>query len=109
MYLVDINDNGPVFRQNNVNVTEPIILSIDEGLGVNTPLPGFLVSVVDNDTAVNRFDLRMEGVGNDTFQLTPTFGAGSAVLSLYVRKEANLDYEQPEFRSMELTVSEIVM
>lgn len=50
--LLDVNDNGPVFYtgRNRTRVTETIELPIDEGLGVNTPLPGFLLSIVDADS-----------------------------------------------------------
>ena len=47
----------------------------------------------------------MEGFGSDTFDLSPRGGLGSTVLSLAVKKEANLDYEKEEFRRLELTVS----
>ena len=50
----------------------------------------------------------MEGFGSDTFDLSPRGGLGSTVLSLAVKKEANLDYEKEEFRRLELTVSHIV-
>ena len=46
----------------------------------------------------------MEGFGSDTFDLSPRGGLGSTVLSLAVKKEANLDYEKEEFRRLELTV-----
>ena len=50
----------------------------------------------------------MEGFGSDTFDFSPRGGLGSTVLSLAVKKEANLDYEKEEFRRLELTVSYIV-
>jgi len=53
----------------------------------------------------NAFDVGMSGFGSDTFQLTPTFGTGSAVLSLSVKKEANIDYEKEMYRQLSLTVS----
>lgn len=50
--ILDKNDNGPVFYtgNNRTVVTEPIELEIDEGLGVNTPLPGFLMAILDIDS-----------------------------------------------------------
>ena len=53
----------------------------------------------------NQFSVEMEGFGSDTFDLSPRGGLGSTVLSLAVKKEANLDYEKEEFRRLELTVS----
>ena len=53
----------------------------------------------------NQFSVDMEGFGNDTFQLSPQYGTGSLVLSLAVKKEANLDYEKRKYRHMELAVS----
>ena len=47
----------------------------------------------------------MEGFAQDSFQLSPQYGTNVLVLSLAVKKEANLDYEKPEYRRMELTVS----
>ena len=53
----------------------------------------------------NQFSVKMEGFGSDTFDLSPRGGLGSTVLSLAVKKEANLDYEKEEFRRLEFTVS----
>lgn len=47
----------------------------------------------------------MEGFGNDTFELSPRIGTGSVVLSLSVKKEANLDYEKEQYKRLELSVS----
>ena len=57
--IVDINDNAPEFFTASGNgnydraLTGPLILDVDEGLGVNTNLPGFLLAVKDFDIAVS--------------------------------------------------------
>lgn len=53
--IFDINDNAPEFftgSQYDTKVIQPLILNVDEGLGVNTNLPGFYLSVIDIDIPV---------------------------------------------------------
>ncbi|XP_067930437.1 cadherin-87A-like [Watersipora subatra] len=107
--IFDINDNAPEFYTGALSderLIAPLVLDVEEGLGVNTNLPGFLLSVIDIDIPPNnQFSVEMTGFGSDTFQLSPQYGTGSAVLSLAVKKEANLDFEKPEYRYMELIIT----
>lgn len=71
--------------------------------GVDTPLPGLQMVVIDGDVGENgRFNLRLRDVQNslDTFAVHPQTAVGRTPVVVRVTKPLDYDLEDPQLREI---------
>lgn len=93
-----MNDEYPTFQKDQYSVT------IKENHQPGTLLsPSLIISVKDRDVGLNAlFRVRLLETGNEYFQLYPTEIDGSGQITVRLKKNHTLDYENVENRRFNL-------
>ena len=100
--ITDVDDELPVFNRNSITVPVP------EDVGVDTPLPGLSLEVVDKDVSKNaEFRLILEPVSENSkgvFYIYPESAIGKTPVIIRVKDPERLDYEDDESRNFRFNV-----
>lgn len=96
--LIDVNDERPLFDKEQYSVI------IKENHQPGTLLsPSLVITVKDSDLGVNSlFRVRLLETGSEYFQLHPTIINGSGQITVRLRENYTLDYENVENRRFNL-------
>ncbi|XP_033608058.1 cadherin-87A, partial [Cryptotermes secundus] len=105
--ITDIDDQTPVFNENNFHI------NVSEDIGADTPLPGLNMVVNDRDVGENaRYNLRIRDVHNSagTFTVHPTTATGRTPVVIRVANVEGLDYDvsDPSLRRIVFDVMALV-
>lgn len=91
--VTDIDDQRPVFSENEIHVTVP------EDIANGTPLPGLNLVVSDGDVGENaRFSLHLEDIfgSKGVFSIFPEMAVGRTPVIIKVADSSRLDFENPD-------------
>lgn len=96
--LIDVNDEKPTFDKDQYSVT--IKENHQPGHILN---PNLIISVKDRDLGLNSlFRVRLLEKGSEYFQLHPTVIEGSGQITIRLKENYTLDYENAENRKFNL-------
>ncbi|XP_064094597.1 protocadherin Fat 1-like [Macrobrachium nipponense] len=91
--VTDVDDQRPVFSENEIQVTVP------EDIANGTPLPGLNLVVSDGDVGENaRFSLEIEDIfgSKGVFSIFPETAVGRTPVIIKVADSSRLDFENPD-------------